>query len=92
MIVQLEDKLVEAHQCIEQNLCDARKCIHYLQSDMEQLRLSVKGIEHDFDAQSTRLDDKLAELLSALDTTHDDCNQLRHRVAELETGNVRVNG
>ena len=49
----------------------------------------VMNNENDFDAQSKHLNEKIAELSSALDAAHDDSEQLRHRVAELETGMVR---
>ena len=68
------------------NLFNANKRLHDLQYDMEQLKLSVTKIESDFDAQSKHLNGKITELSSALDAAHDDSDQLRHRVDELETG------
>ena len=65
---------------------NANKRFHDLQFDTEQLKLSVTKIERNFDAQSKHLNGKITELLSALDAAHDDSDQLRHRVAELETG------
>ena len=50
-IVQLEDKLTESHKGAERNrvnLFNANKRLHDLQSDMEQLKLSVTKIESDF--------------------------------------------
>ena len=67
------------------NLFNANKHLHDLQFDMEQLKLSMTKIESDFDAQGKHLNGKIAELSSALDAAHDS-DQLRHRVAELETG------
>ena len=46
--------------------------------------------ENDFDAQSKHLNEKIAELSSALDAAHDDSEQLCHKVAELETGMVET--
>ena len=62
MIEQLEDKLTESRKDAERNrvnLFNANKHIHNLQSDMEQLRLTVIKIKSDFDAQSTCLNSKL---------------------------------
>ena len=87
-IVQLEDKLTESCKGAERNrvnLFNANKHLHDLQFDMEQLKLSMTKIESDFDAQGKHLNGKIAELSSALDAAHDS-DQLRHRVAELETG------
>ena len=88
-IVQLEDKLTESHKGAERNqgnLFNANKHLHDLQFDMEQLKLSMTKIESDFDVQSKHLNGKIAQLSSALDVAHNDGDQLRHRVAELETG------
>ena len=71
-------------------LFNAQKQLHDLQFDMEHLKLSVTKVENDFDAQSKYLNEKIAELSSALDATHDDSEQLRHRVAELETEMVET--
>ena len=68
------------------NLFNANKRLHDLQYDMEQLKLSVTKIESDFYAQSKHSNGKIPELSSALDAAHDDSDQLRHRVDELETG------
>ena len=83
-IVQLEGKLSESRKSAERNrvnLFNGNKCIHDLQFDMKQMKLSVTRIESDFDAQCTHLNGKIAEMSSALDATHDDCDHLRHRVA-----------
>ena len=72
-IVQLEDKLTESHKGAERNrvnLFNANKRLHDLQSDMEQLKLSVIKIESDFDAQSKHLNGKITELSSALDAAY----------------------
>ena len=72
-IVQLEDKLTESHKGAERNrvnLFNANKRLHDLQSDMEQLKLSVTKIESDFDAQSKHLNGKIIELSSALDAAY----------------------
>ena len=52
------------------NLFNANKRLHDLQSDMEQLKLSVTKIESDFDAQSKHLNGKITELSSALDAAY----------------------
>ena len=72
-IVQLEDKLTESHKGAERNrvnLFNANKRLHDLQSDMEQLKLSMTKIESDFDAQSKHLNGKITELSSALDAAY----------------------
>ena len=61
--------------------CDSinsNKCIHDLQSDVKQLKLSLTSIESTFDVKTADLNDKLVELSSALESAHGDYDQLRH--------------
>ena len=88
-LVQLEDKLTETRKGAERNrvnFFNANKRIQELQTKMKEVKSTVVKITGDFNAQSTRFNDKVSQLSSALEAAHDDCDQLHHRVADLEEG------